>query len=61
LPDDLIASAQEGGRIVTGLVERSVTSLALGIVRGGKAAMRHIADSEIAPLPQFARKPEFVF
>jgi protein-L-isoaspartate(D-aspartate) O-methyltransferase len=61
LPNDLIASAQEDGRIVTGLVERGVTSLALGIVRGGQAAMRHIADSEIAPLPQFARKPEFVF
>ena len=61
LPEGLIAAAQEGGRIVTGLLERGVTSLALGIVRNGKAAMRHIADSEIAPLPQFARKAEFVF
>ncbi len=61
LPERLIAAAQDGARIVTGLVERGVTSLALGIVRGGKVAMRHFADSEIAPLPQFARKPEFVF
>lgn len=61
LPESLIAAAIEGGRIVTGITQRGVTSLALGIVRNGKAAMRHIADSEIAPLPQFARKPEFVF
>lgn len=61
LPDSLVAAAQEGGRIVTGLVEGSVTSLASGVVRNGKVALRHFADSEIAVLPQFARKPEFVF
>jgi protein-L-isoaspartate(D-aspartate) O-methyltransferase len=61
LPESLIAAAAEGARVVTGLVERSVTSLAFGIVRGGKVALRHFADSEIAPLPAFARKPEFVF
>lgn len=61
LPESLIAAAQEGGRIVTGLTEQSVTSLALGISRGGKVALRHFADSEIAPLPTFARKAEFVF
>jgi protein-L-isoaspartate(D-aspartate) O-methyltransferase len=61
LPEGLIASAQDGTRIVTGLVQNGVTSLATGIVRGGKVALRQFADSEIAPLPQFARKPEFVF
>jgi protein-L-isoaspartate(D-aspartate) O-methyltransferase len=61
LPDNLVAAAQEGGRIVTGVIERGVTSLASGIVRGGKVALRHFADSEIAPLAAFARKPEFVF
>jgi protein-L-isoaspartate(D-aspartate) O-methyltransferase len=61
LPDALVAAAQEGARVVTGLVERGVTSLASGIVRGGKVALRRFTDSEIAPLPQFARKREFVF
>ena len=61
LPEGLINAAQEGARIVTGLAERGVTSLAQGIVRGGKVALRRFADSEIATLPQFARKPEFVF
>ena len=61
LPESLIHAAREGARIVTGLAERGVTSLAHGLVRGGKVALRRFADSEIAPLPQFARKPEFVF
>lgn len=61
LPEQLVAAAREGGRIVTGQLDRGVTSLALGIVRGGKVALRHFADSEIAPLAAFARKPEFVF
>lgn len=61
LPDNLVSAAREGGRIVTGLIERGVTSLVLGIVHAGKIALRHFADGEIAPLPAFARKPEFVF
>jgi protein-L-isoaspartate(D-aspartate) O-methyltransferase len=61
LPEQLVAAAREGGRIVTGQLDRGVTSLALGIVRSGRVALRHFADSEIAPLAAFARKPEFVF
>lgn len=61
LPDALVATAKENARVVTGLVERGVTSLALGIVRNGKVALRRFADSEIAILADFARKPEFVF
>ena len=36
LPEALIAAAQENARFVTGLVERGVTSLALGILRCGR-------------------------
>jgi protein-L-isoaspartate(D-aspartate) O-methyltransferase len=61
LPDNLVTAVQEGGRIVTGVIKHGVTSLASGIVRGGKVALRQFADSEIAPLAAFARKPEFVF
>lgn len=61
LPERVVAAAKDGGRIVTGIVERGVTSLGAGIVRDGKVALRRFADSEIAPLPAFARKPEFVF
>jgi protein-L-isoaspartate(D-aspartate) O-methyltransferase len=61
VPKNIVSAAKDGARIVTGLAERGVTSLASGIVRGGKVALRRFADSEIAVLPQFARKPEFVF
>jgi protein-L-isoaspartate(D-aspartate) O-methyltransferase len=61
LPDSVIAATSENGRIVTGVIERGVTSLATGIVRDGKIALRSFADSEIVPLAAFARKKEFVF
>lgn len=61
LPESLLALASEGARIVTGLAEGGVTRLATGLVRNGQVALRSFADSEIARLPEFARKPEFVF
>ena len=61
LPDALFALAADGARLVTGIVEGAVTRLAKGYVQNGNIALKSIADSEIAPLPAFARKPEFVF
>jgi protein-L-isoaspartate(D-aspartate) O-methyltransferase len=61
LPEALTKCAAEGARLVTGIAEGAVTRLAKGYVHGGKAALRPFADSEIAPLAAFARKPEFVF
>ncbi len=61
LPDALFALAADGARLVTGIVEGAVTRLAKGYVQNGNVALKSTADSEIAPLPAFARKPEFVF
>jgi protein-L-isoaspartate(D-aspartate) O-methyltransferase len=61
LPDSLLALADEGARVVTGVVDGAVTRLAKGYVHGGKVALKSFTDSEIAPLPAFARKQEFVF
>lgn len=61
LPDALLSLAADGTRLVTGIVEGAVTRLAKGYVQNGNIALKSIADSEIAPLPAFARKPEFVF
>ena len=61
LPDALFSLAADGARLVTGIVEGAVTRLAKGDVQNGNIALKSIADSEIAPLPAFARKPEFVF
>lgn len=61
LPESLLKLALDGGRIVTGIMERAVTRLAKGHVHNGKVALKTFADSEIAPLKAFARKAEFVF
>jgi len=61
LPTALVNVAADGARLVTGIVEGAVTRLAKGFVHKGKIALKSFEDSEIAPLPAFARKPEFVF
>lgn len=61
LPDALLTLATDGARLVTGLAEGAVTRLAKGFVRGHQVALKSFIDSEVALLPAFARKPEFVF
>ncbi|OYY69466.1 MAG: hypothetical protein B7Y00_05815 [Sphingomonadales bacterium 17-56-6] len=61
LPSALLGFAAEGARIVTGVIEGAVTRLAKGYVHKGKVALKPFVDSEIAAIPAFARKPEFVF
>lgn len=61
LPAALVNLAADGARLVTGIIEGAVTRLAKGYVHKGKIALKSFEDSEIAPLPAFARKPEFVF
>ena len=61
LPSALVNLGADGARLVTGIIEGAVTRLAKGYVHKGKIALKSFEDSEIAPLPAFARKPEFVF
>jgi protein-L-isoaspartate(D-aspartate) O-methyltransferase len=61
LPDALVKQLTEGGRIVTGLIEGPVSRLASGLKRSGHVALRPVIDTELAPLPGFARAKEFVF
>ena len=61
LSSALVNLATDGARLVTGIIEGAVTRLAKGYVHKGKIALKSFEDSEIAPLPAFARKPEFVF
>lgn len=61
LPETVLALADDGARIVTGVIEGAVTRLAKGYVHKGNVALKSFADSEIAPVLAFARKPEFVF
>ena len=50
----LVAALAEDGRIVTGLVERGVTRLALGRKVAGDIALTSLGDADFAVLPDYA-------
>jgi protein-L-isoaspartate(D-aspartate) O-methyltransferase len=61
LPEGLAAELAEGGRIVTGLVERGVTRLASGRKLGGAVAMVPLAEIGIPVLAEFAAPKTWSF
>lgn len=61
LPEAITAQLADGGRVVAGLVDGAVTRLALGYCHNGHVSLRPFADGEIALLPGFAQRAEFVF
>lgn len=54
LPAGLAARLADGGRVVTGTVERGVTRLAAGTKVGGAVALLPLADMGIPVLAEFA-------
>ena len=54
LPVALAASLADDGRLVTGLVERGITCLAVGRKASGAVALLPLAELGIPVLPQFA-------
>lgn len=61
LPPALAAQLAEGGRIVTGLVERGVTRLAAGRKAAGEVALIPLAEIGIPVLPEFAATAAWSF
>ncbi|MCA1196885.1 protein-L-isoaspartate O-methyltransferase [Sphingomonas sp. R647] len=61
IPDVLAAQLRDGGRVVTGLIDRGVTRIASGVRTGSGVGLASIVDSEIAPLPGFAKPRGFQF
>ena len=61
LPAGLAAALAEGGRIVTGLVERGVTRLAAGRKVGGAVALLPLAELGIPVLDEFAAPRRWSF
>lgn len=61
LPAALAARLAEGGRIVTGLVERGVTRLAAGRKLGGEVSLLALAEIGIPVLPEFAAPKRWSF
>jgi len=61
LPANLVAALTEGGRVVTGLVERGVTRLALGTSQGGSLALKAQAEVGFPVLDEFAAPKRWSF
>jgi protein-L-isoaspartate(D-aspartate) O-methyltransferase len=61
LPAALVGQLAEGGRLVTGLVERGVTRLCSGRKSGSAFGLASLADMEMVVLPGFAKPEGFVF
>jgi protein-L-isoaspartate(D-aspartate) O-methyltransferase len=61
LPDALVASLREGGRLVTGLDDRGVTRLAIGLKAGGGVAMAPLAEIGIPRLPAMSAPKRWSF
>lgn len=61
VPEPLAARLAEGGRIVTGLVERGVTRLAVGCKTSGDVALLPLAEMGIPVLPELAAPKRWSF
>lgn len=61
LPAGLAARLAEGGRIVTGLVERGVTRLAVGTKAAGEVSLFPLAEIGIPVLAEFAAPKAWSF
>ena len=61
LPDALAGQLAEGGRIVTGLVARGVTRLAVGRKLGGAVSLQPLAEMGIPVLGEFAAPKRWSF
>lgn len=61
LPEALCARLAEGGRLVTGVVERGVTRLVVGRKIAGKLALLPLAEIGIPVLPELAAPRRWSF
>jgi len=61
VPAALAAVVTAEGRLVTGVVERGVTRLALGRKVGDALALTVLAEADFAPLAAFAARPKWSF
>jgi protein-L-isoaspartate(D-aspartate) O-methyltransferase len=61
VPPAIITQLVEDGRLVTAILERGVSRLAIGRRAGGSVGLRAFADIDVAPLPGFAPAPAFTF
>lgn len=61
LPDQLCTLLADDGRVVTGLVERNVTRLALAREAAGRVVPTALGEADFAVLPEFAAPKSWSF
>ena len=61
VPAALASVVAADGRLVTGVIERGVTRLALGRKVGDALALTVLAEADFAPLAAFAARPKWSF
>jgi protein-L-isoaspartate(D-aspartate) O-methyltransferase len=61
LPDALGGALAEGGRVVSGLVSRGITRLAIGVKTAGDIALQPVAEIGMPVLPEFAAPKRWSF
>ncbi|MDP3675203.1 MAG: protein-L-isoaspartate O-methyltransferase [Novosphingobium sp.] len=61
LPDALAARLADGGRVVTGLIERGVTRLAAGRKAAGAVGFLTLGEADFAPLAAYALPAKWSF
>ncbi|MFZ2997576.1 protein-L-isoaspartate O-methyltransferase family protein [Sphingobium sp.] len=61
VPAALVQQIVDGGRVVTGIVERGVTRLCSGRVVDGVLGLSSLIDMEMVVLPGFSAPEQFVF
>lgn len=61
LPQALVDQVKIGGRMVTGVIDRGVTRLAVGRRTEGGFGLADFMDIEVATLPGFAKPRKFTF
>lgn len=61
LPASLGARLGDGGKLVTGLVERGITRLATGTMAAGRVVLLPLAEIGIPVLPEFAAPKRWSF
>jgi len=60
-PETLGAVLADHGRVVTGLIERGVTRLAIGRCVAGELLFTRLAEADFSALPEFAAKKSWSF
>jgi protein-L-isoaspartate(D-aspartate) O-methyltransferase len=61
IPDAIVDQLDEGGRLGTALLDRSISRLIVGRKSGGAFGYLSLADAGTPALPGFARPPIFTF